>query len=417
MKSFKLAGSLVAAWSLLGSNAMANEAPPYVKIKSIAAAGSGCPLGTIAQNISADNKAFTMTFSEYIAEVYPDSLPADSRRNCSLTVDLDFPQGWTYSVVNFDYRGYVFLDDKVQAVAKAQYYFQSQEQNAEFVARIDGESDQDYHFRDSLGLDAVIWSPGCDGAERPLNLKTQIKVNNNRNINGEGFITVDSIDGEFSQTYGLIWKKCPGATPTPPSQPSTDWRPIYDDRYPDAPASASIKNLTYNGSGCPLGTIAQTISSDKKAFTLLFDSFLAEVGPGVSIREGRKNCQIILDLDYPGDWTYAIAHFDYRGYMYLDKDVEATQAANYYFQGQQNTLTRDGTEKGFKDQDYHFRHTIPVDGLNWAPCGVKRALNVNTSIKLRNTNRRNRDNAGVITVDSQDGELSAYHALVWRKCS
>ena len=417
MKTMKIAaGAIATAYCMFGSAAFARDAPPYVKIKSIAAAGTGCPLGTIAKNVSPDNKAFTMTFSEYIAEVYPESLPADSRRNCNLTVDLDFPQGWTYSVVNFDYRGYVYLDRNVQAVAKAQYYFQSQEQYAEFKARISGSADKEYHFRDSLNLDSVVWSPDCDGVSRPLNIKTQIKVNNNRNKNGEGFITVDSIDGEFSQTYGLVWKKCPTSNPQPNPPSTGGWRPVYDDRYPDAPESASITNLTYNGSGCPLGTIAQTISSDKKAFTLLFDSLLAEVGPGVSLREGRKNCQITMDLDYPGDWTFAIANFDYRGYMYLDKDVEATQAANYYFQGQQNTLNVDDTKKGFADQDYHFRHTIPVDGLNWAPCGAKRALNVNTSIKIRNTDRRNRDNAGVITVDSQDGELSAYHALVWRRC-
>ena len=410
MKYMKIAGTMIAACLMSGQSFANDEVPSYVKINSIAAAGTGCPLGTIAKNVSSDKKAFTMTFSDYIAEVYDGSLPADSRRNCTLTVDLDFPEGWSYSVVNFDYRGYVYLDEKVNAIAKAQYYFQSQEQNAEFVSRLTGETDRDYHFRDSLGLDAVIWSPDCDGASRPLNLQTQIRVNNNRNKNGEGFITVDSIDGEFSQSYGLVWKKCP----TKPEQPVDDWRPDYDDRFPTAPANVTISDLTYNGSGCPLGTIAETISGDKKAFTLAVDSFIAEAGPGISIRESRKNCQVTMSLDYPSEWTFAIATFDYRGYMYLDNRVEASQGARYYFQGQPNSIDISETKKGLADEDYHFRHIVPVDALNWAPCGAKRALNINTDIRVNN--RRARSKEGFITVDSQDGEFKAYHALVWRKC-
>lgn len=417
MKAIYFAKPAVAMMALIASHqSMATEAevPEYVQVKSINAAGTGCPLGTIQKNISDDKKAFTMTFSEYFAEIYDGSFPGDSRRNCNLTIDLDFPEGWTYSLVSFDYRGYVFLDDQVEATAKAAYYFQSESEGVEFQSQITGFADEDYHFRDELGIDSVVWSPGCSGARRPLNLQTQIRVNNEENAGGEGFITVDSIDGEFTQKYGLVWRRCVDG-PSEPSIPDWAFRPDYDGQFPLAPADLTIKDMTYNGSGCPIGTIANTISDDKKAFTLLFDSFIAEAGPGISLRDSRKNCQVTMDLDYPDGWTFALATFDYRGYMFLDDDVEARQSANYYFQGEAANITRADTVKGFADEDYHFRDVIPVDALMWAPCDKKRALNVNTSINVNN--RKARSNSGLITVDSKDGQFAAYHALVWRKCN
>ena len=408
-----------AAWALFGIlthgavSQASDAAPEYVRIKNITKAGSGCPIGTVAENVSPDKKAFTLTFSEYLAEVYPGSYPADGRRNCNIAVELEFPEGWAYSVVSFDYRGYAFLDDGVSAAAEASYYFQSDAQNVSFLSTLQGPVDDSYHFRDELGLDSVVWSPTCGGDSRALNLETQVRVNNDGNDWGEGLITIDSIDGKFEQKYGLVWKRCEeDSSDDTPSW--DDFRPPYDDDFSEAPSYFEIRDMTYNGSGCPIGTIANVISEDRKAFTLLFDSFFAEAGPGLSLRDARKNCQITVDLDYPEGWTFALATFDYRGYAYMDERITATHSASYYFQGQAQTFTKSRDFVGIYEADYNFRDYVPLDALNWAPCGAKRALNVNSAIKINN--RANRRGEALMTVDSIDGEFGAYHGLVWRRC-
>ncbi len=408
MSYLRIAGAVFAAF--VAGQAMAQDTPSYVNINSITAAGSGCPIGTIGKNISADRKAFTLTFSEYLAEVYPGSTTSDSRRNCTFTIDLDFPTGWTYSLVSFDYRGYLFLDSGVTATSSAKYYFQSDIEGVDFNSSVSGPADQDYHFRDQIGLGAVIWSPDCTGDSRALNIQSSIRVSNQGNPQGEGVITTDSFDGEFNQSYGIIWKRCGG------SLPPIDEPPPYDSDFPEAPADLTIENIQYNGSGCPIGTIAENVSPDKKAFTLIFDSFIAEAGPGISRRENRKNCQIIMDLDYDSNqWSFALATFDYRGYLFLEDGVTARQSARYYLQGQQDSFNQSQTISGFADEDYMFRHVVPVDALAWSPCGPLRALNINSAIRVNNSGARN--NGGFVTVDSVDGEFKVYHALVWRRCN
>src|SRR5262245_51642085 len=80
---------------------------------------------------------------------------------------------------------------------------------------------------------------------------------------------------------------------------------------PDA-SKVKIHGISYAGSGCPAGSVSQMVSPDAEAFTLLFDSYIAEAGPGVSLANGRKNCQIAVDLRFPSGWSYTIFDVDYR---------------------------------------------------------------------------------------------------------
>ena len=102
-------------------------------------------------------------------------LPSDSRKNCSLVVDLDFPEGWTYSVVSLDYRGFLDLSEATKATTEAAYYFQSQADQVKFKAEREGPKVEDYGFRDTLNVNSVIWSPS-QGDKRALNIKTDIRL-------------------------------------------------------------------------------------------------------------------------------------------------------------------------------------------------------------------------------------------------
>ncbi len=68
--------------------------------------------------------------------------------------------------------------------------------------------------------------------------------------------------------------------------------------------------------------------------TLIFDSYIASVGPGIAITEQRKNCQLNVDLLYPGGFQYSILSADYRGYASIDKGVNGVLKSTYYFSGQ-----------------------------------------------------------------------------------
>lgn len=207
MRNVTFIGKLIAAASaLLVTGSLFAQAPNTVQIRNIMYNGSGCPLGTVAKNVAPDYKAFTLIFSEYIAEIGPGIPLSSARRNCQITLDMYFPQGWQFAIASFDYRGYVTADAGVTGTQSSAYYFQGQGQTGRFSSNFNGPIDRDYQFRDTIGLTSLVWSP-C-GASRALNINTQVRLNNRLNPNGSGLITTDSIDGQIVHKYGLQWRRC-----------------------------------------------------------------------------------------------------------------------------------------------------------------------------------------------------------------
>ena len=68
--------------------------------------------------------------------------------------------------------------------------------------------------------------------------------------------------------------------------------------------------------------------------TLIFDSYIASIGPSVAVTESRKNCQLNVDIQYPGGFQYSVLSADYRGYAAIQKGVTGTLKSTYYFSGQ-----------------------------------------------------------------------------------
>ncbi len=204
----------LAPLSLLASTAaFANVRPSEgLKIKQIIYNGSGCPLGSVAETISSNADAFTLTFSEFFAEVYQGSRPSEQTKNCILTVVLDVPAGWQYSVADFYYRGFMDLDPYVDATHSTSYFFQGQGRTGTFQSVKQGRNsgyNGQYNYRDTIGLESKIWSV-CN-VERSLNINTRIRVENTRKGSqpaAQGYIANDSIDGQIVQKFGITWRRC-----------------------------------------------------------------------------------------------------------------------------------------------------------------------------------------------------------------
>ena len=84
--------------------------------------------------------------------------------------------------------------------------------------------------------------------------------------------------------------------------------------------------------------MSNQISSDRTIMTLIFDAYIASIGPDVKTIENRKNCQINVDIQYPGGFQYSILSADYRGYAAIQKGVTGTLKSTYYFSGSQEQV-------------------------------------------------------------------------------
>ncbi|MER6674806.1 DUF4360 domain-containing protein [Streptomyces sp. NPDC000983] len=182
--------------------------PDKIIIKVATVNGSGCPQGTTAVAVSEDNTAFTVTYSEYLAQVGGNSDPTAFRKNCQLNLVVHVPQGFTYAVASADYRGFASLQNGASAVQRASYYFQGSPQTAYRSHPFSGPLDDNWQATDSTEWAQLVWAP-C-GVQRNFNINTELRVNRGTSpADKVSFMTMDSTDGDISTVYHLAWKECP----------------------------------------------------------------------------------------------------------------------------------------------------------------------------------------------------------------
>jgi hypothetical protein len=179
------------------------------------------------------------------------------------------------------------------------------------------------------------------------------------------------------------------------------------------PNEVTINNIVYGGTGCVQGSVAGDISTDAKAFTLLFDSYLVEAGPGIPRGNSRKFCQLTVNLQVPQGWSYTIFDVTYAGFANLDAGTSGTERSSYYFEGNPSGgVTLTSTLRGSYNRDYRIKDTLGISALVWSPCGVNRALNIKSAINVTASGNQ----SALMTIDSIDGELKHIYGLSWRRC-
>jgi hypothetical protein len=179
------------------------------------------------------------------------------------------------------------------------------------------------------------------------------------------------------------------------------------------PGTVRIRGVTYGGSGCPQGSVSVQLSSDQTLVTLIFDEYIASIGPDVSVGDQRKNCQLNFALTYPGGFQYSVFQADYRGYADLDAGVTGTMKSTYYFSGQSQQTSTEAVFQGPLNGDYLKSDEADQVSLVWSPCGAEGMLNVNSQVRLTSNNRNAK---GLLTTDSIDAKFVQKLAVRWRTC-
>ncbi|KAF2273102.1 uncharacterized protein EI97DRAFT_189272 [Westerdykella ornata] len=176
----------------------------------------------------------------------------------------------------------------------------------------------------------------------------------------------------------------------------------------------TIRGVTYGGTGCPEGTVRHQISSDRTIVTIIFDSYVASVGPGVPITDSRKNCQLNVDIQYPGGFQYSILSADYRGYASLQKGVSGSLKSTYYFSGQSTQTSTQYDFVGPLTGDYLKHDEADSTSVVWSPCGAPGMLNINSQVRLTSSNPQA---TGLLTTDSTDLKFTQVVYVQWQKCT
>ncbi|MFG2873807.1 DUF4360 domain-containing protein [Streptomyces sp. NPDC048337] len=188
-------------------SAITDPPPDRIVIDVATVNGSGCPKDTAAVAVSQDNTAFTVTYSQYVAQV-GGAPPTAARRNCQLNLIVHVPHGFTYAIASADYRGYASLAPGASSTTKASYYFQGSPQTAAREHTFNGPYDDNWQATDETDWAQWVWAP-C-GVQRNFNINTELRVRKGTSAPASSsYMTMDSTDGDISTVYHLAWRECP----------------------------------------------------------------------------------------------------------------------------------------------------------------------------------------------------------------
>lgn len=175
-----------------------------------------------------------------------------------------------------------------------------------------------------------------------------------------------------------------------------------------SPASAALaadpivtlRILSANGSGCPVGSSVSATVPSQEAFTVSYSQFRVLGGD-------YKNCLVTMQVTAPAGWTYAVYSVDNRGYGVLDTGARARIQNNSWFTGFAWTLTSDGTVNGPFDDFWQTTNSGP---LLFAPCNRSTNINVNSTVRVTGPNTSSME------LFATDVRASIIYHLEWKRC-
>lgn len=165
--------------------------------------GNGCPQGSASVVLSPDNQQLSILFDSYVAQTGGGG-PTIDRKSCNLSIPVTVPNGYSYSIVQVDYRGFNSLPRGARSQLAVEYFFAGS-RGVRTTKTFMGPLNDAYQTSDRLGAEAVTWSP-C-GAQTIMRVNTSMTQFGSR-YGEDALSTVDSADFSSGLIYHIQFRRC-----------------------------------------------------------------------------------------------------------------------------------------------------------------------------------------------------------------
>ncbi len=221
----------------------------------------------------------------------------------------------------------------------------------------------------------------------------------------------------------ILQPRPPPVRPTPPPFSANE------------PPLVAMSDPTYNGTGCPVGTVVSVLSPDQQVISILFNEFITQAGPGTGIRGDIKSCQIHIPLQIVnGSYQIMITQVDFRGLASLPLGANMHATGTYSITSPdypnirpQSFSTKTNTIVGPVMDEYFFS-VIPIEGqgsgrimdgsrfdTKWSACSNRLNLGIFSRLVLQNQNMQADALASVDSIDTTVTPGIEYQ-IKWRRC-
>jgi hypothetical protein len=177
-------------------------APEKVKVHSVKLLGSGCPPGSADVTVDATGTLFEATFSKFIVQTGPKTQSSDWRKNCKLTMNMEFDSGYSFSILETNTKGFAQLPKHAKGHCDNTFSFTGQKDQVNFGINLKGKYEGPFELESNPAI--VAWSP-CGGSTAILNMNTQCNLSP---TDLSALIAVDSVSGKLTVKFAVQWKYC-----------------------------------------------------------------------------------------------------------------------------------------------------------------------------------------------------------------
>ncbi|KAK3328757.1 hypothetical protein B0H66DRAFT_539298 [Apodospora peruviana] len=208
MKTFSLVAALVGAATaapLAAEPLLAGPAatvPSSVRVVGVSLLGSGCPAGTADVQIDATKTLLEVTFSEYIIQTGPGTKASEWRKNCKLTLNLAFDEGFQFATLATDMRGFAQIPKGAKGLCTNTFDFTGVAGQTSYSVSLPGQREGPFSL--TADPDVTSWSQ-CGGTTSIMNMNTQCNISPTQQ---QALIAVDRISGKLTVNVSVAWRKC-----------------------------------------------------------------------------------------------------------------------------------------------------------------------------------------------------------------
>jgi hypothetical protein len=164
--------------------------------------GSGCPAGSASASLSPDGTALSILFDSFSVEAGGPNANV-SRKSCNISIPVKVPNGFSVSLIDADYRGFVDVPKGSSARLDTEYFFAGS-QGPKFSSTFTGPFSNSYTKSHQLAASSNIWS-AC-GASVNLRVNSGMMVRAGRGA--EALASVDSADFKSGVVYHVQYRPC-----------------------------------------------------------------------------------------------------------------------------------------------------------------------------------------------------------------
>ncbi|KAJ2983271.1 hypothetical protein NQ176_g810 [Zarea fungicola] len=198
----KFLAALLPVFGLVAAVPTNGQNPSSVKIRGVSLLGSGCPAGSADVQVDATGTLFEATFSKYAVQTGPGTQAVDWRKNCKLTLNMEFSSGYQFSILDTDMTGFAQIPKGVTGVCTNTFSFTGSPGQVDYGIKLPGYYSGGFDLQSKAGIES--WSP-CGGSTAILNMNTACNI---LPTSQPALIAVDAVSGKLTVKFGVQWRVC-----------------------------------------------------------------------------------------------------------------------------------------------------------------------------------------------------------------